>query len=201
MAVYVAKALIAHGKVERGWLGVTIRNLTPDLAKSVHAEKLTGALIVDVIKGSPADRAGIKKNDVVIAYGDKEIPDSATLRNELAVTPIGQEVKVTVLRNGKKQILNIKIGSLEESIKLLSASVKERLGVEVRLPTVKEAQQYGFNPNQGVVIARLDSKGPLAEAGFEVGDMILAINGQPVEGMQGFVDLVISLPPSRRFLF
>ncbi len=78
MAAYVAKALIAHGKVERGWLGVTIRDLTPELVKSVHAESLKGALIVEVAKGGPAEKAGLKKNDVIIAYRDKEIPDSST---------------------------------------------------------------------------------------------------------------------------
>ena len=198
MAVYVANALIARGKVERGWLGVTIRNLTPELAKSVHAETKVGALVVDVVKGGPADKAGMKKNDVMISYGGKEIPDSATLRNEVAETPIGQEEKVTVLRNGKKENLTVKIGALEDSKKFLSASVKERLGAEVRLPTAKEVQEYGLNSNQGVGIAWLDSKGPLAEAGFEIGDMILAINGQPIEGMQRFVDLVSTLRPNQK---
>jgi serine protease Do len=198
MAVYVAKSLIARGKVERGWLGVTIRDLPPELAKSVHAETEMGALVVDVVKGGPADKAGMKKNDVVIAYGGKEIRDSATLRNEVAETPIGQEAKVTVLRNGKKENLTVKIGTLEDSIKFLSASVKERLGAEVRLPTAREVQEYGLNSNQGVGITWLDSKGPLAEAGFEIGDMLLAINGQPIEGMQSFVDLVSTLRPDQK---
>ena len=83
-------------------------------------------------------------------------------------------------------------------MQLLAASVKERLGAEVRLPTKKEIQQYGLNPNQGVVITWLDSKGLLAGAGFEVGDMILAINGQPIEGMESFVDLVSALRPNHK---
>jgi serine protease Do len=198
MATYVAKALIAHGKVERGWLGVTIRDLTPELAKSVHAETLKGALIVEVVKGGPAEKAGLKKNDVVIAYRGKEIPDTSTLRNDVAETPIGTEAKMTVLRNGKKEELTVKIGSLEASTKLLAAAVKDRLGAEVRLPTPAEVQKYGLNPNQGVVIIWLDPKGPLHEAGFEIGDMILAINNQPVEGMESFVDLVSILRPKQK---
>jgi serine protease Do len=194
MAVYVARALIVHGKVERGWLGVTIRDLTPESARSVHK----GAVIVEVVKGGPADKAGMKKNDVVMAYRGKEIQDSAALRNDVAETPIGTEAVITVLRNGKKENLTVKIESLEESIKFLSASVKERLGGEVRLPTPKEVEQYGLNPNQGVVITGLDPKGPLARAGFEIGDMILAINGQPIEGMDSFVDLVTMLRPNQK---
>ena len=139
MATHVAKALIAHGKVERGWVGITIRDLTPELAKTVHAETLKGALIVDVAKGGPADKAGIKKDDVIIAYRGKEVVDTSTLRNDVAETPIGTEAKMTVLRNGKKEELTVKIGSLEASTKILATAVKERLGVEVRTPTSGEA--------------------------------------------------------------
>jgi serine protease Do len=198
MAVYIAKTLIAHGKVERGWLGVTIRSLTPELEKSLHLETLKGALIVDVVKGGPAEKAGIEKNDVVIAYRGKEIGDSAALRNGVAETPIGQEVKVTILRAGKKEERTVTIRSLEEAVKILAASVKDRLGAEVRLPTSQEVEKYNLNVNQGVVISWLDPKGPLGEAGFEVGDMILAVNNQPVEGMESFVGLVSSLKPKQR---
>lgn len=198
MALHVAKALIAHGKVERGWLGVTIRDLTPELAKSVQAETVKGALIVDVAKGGPADAAGMKKNDVVIAYRGKEVIDSSTLRNDVADTPIGTGAKVTILRNGKKQELTVKIGSLEASTKILAAAVKDRLGVEVRPPNSSEANQYGITGNQGVVITWEDPKGPLKEAGFEVGDMILAINNQPIETMEEFVDVVSLLKPKQK---
>jgi serine protease Do len=198
MAVYVAKTLIAHGKVERGWLGVTIRDLTPELAKSIHTESLKGALIVDVAKGGPADKAGMKKDDVVIAYRDKEIPDSATLRNEVAETPIGSEVKITVIRDGKKEVLTAKIGSLEEATKFLAASVKNRLGAEVRPVNSLEVEKYGLNPNQGVVITWLDFKGPLREAGFELGDIILEIDNQPIGSMESFVLLVSSLKPHQK---
>ena len=90
MAVYIANALMAHGKVERGWLGVSIRDLTPELAREAHAATLAGALIADVVKGGPAEKAGLKKNDVVSPTG-KDVPDSATLRNDVAQTPIGRE--------------------------------------------------------------------------------------------------------------
>ncbi|HVP79967.1 MAG TPA: Do family serine endopeptidase [Thermodesulfobacteriota bacterium] len=195
MAQYIAKALIAHGKVERGWLGVTIQSLTPELANQVHAETLKGALIVDVAKGGPAEKAGLRKNDVVIAYRGKEISDSSTLRNDVAETPIGTEAKVTVLRSGKKEEHTVKIGTLEEATKVLTATVKERLGVEARSPNSSEVNRYGLNPNQGVVITWEDPKGPLREAGFEIGDMILAINDQPIDSMESFVDQVSLLKP------
>ncbi len=190
MAVHVSKALIAHGKVERGWLGVTIRDLTPELAKNVHAEEAKGTLIVDVTKGGPAERGGMKKNDGVIAYRGKEVTDTSVFRNEVAETPIGTEAKITVLRGGRKEDLTVKIGSLEASTKILAETVKERLGADVRSPNASDKEKYGLNANQGVVITWLDPKGPLKEAGFEVRDMILAIDNQPVDSMEGFVNLV-----------
>jgi serine protease Do len=198
MAQYVAKALITHGKVERGWLGVTIRDLTPELAKTVHAETMKGVLVADVTKGGPAERAGLKKNDVIIAYRGKEVSESDELRNAVAETSIGTEAGITVLREGKKEQLTVRVGSLEEATKILSASVKERLGVEVRAPNSLEVNKYGINPKEGVVITREEAKGPLQEAGFEVGDMILAIDNQPIESMESFVDLVSLLKPKQQ---
>jgi serine protease Do len=198
IAVHVSKALIAQGKVERGWLGVTIRDLTPELAKNVGVEELKGVLIVDVTKGGPAERAALKKNDVVIAYQGKEITDSGVFRNEVAETPIGTEAKITVLRGGRKEDLTVKIGSLGASTKILAASVKERLGAEVRSPNSSEKDKYRLNPNQAVVITWLDPKGPLKEARFQVGDMILAIDNQPIESMESFVDLVSVLQSKQK---
>ena len=198
MAQYVSKALIAHGRVERGWLGVTIRNLTPELAKTAHVETLMGVLLVDVTKEGPAEKAGLKKNDVIIAYRGKEVSDSSELRNGVAETSPGTEAKITVLRDGKKEDFNVKIESLEQSVKLLAETAKERLGAEVRSPNTQEVNKYGLTPNQGVVITWEDPKGPLKEAGFEVSDMILAINDQPIESMESFVDLVSMLKPKQK---
>jgi serine protease Do len=198
MALYVSKALIAHGKVERGWVGVSVRDLTPDLAKSAGTEILKGALIADVVKGGPAEKAGLRKNDIVIFYGSKEIRDSSTLRNAVAATPIGQEARITILRNGKREELGLKVGSLESSAILLAAGVKERLGVEVRDVSAAEAKKYSLDSKQGVFIIRVDPKGPLGEAGFEVGDIIMGIENQPIENLESFVNLASALQPKQK---
>jgi serine protease Do len=184
--------------VERGWLGVTTQDLTPELAKSAHMETLQGAFVVDVPKGGPAEKAGIKKNDVVIEYRGKQIPDSSTLRNEVAATPIGEEVKIILYRSGKKEELTVKVGNLESAATILAASAKDRLGAEVRALTTQELEKYGLNANQGVAVNWLDPKGPLYGAGFEVGDLILGINNQPVEGVESFVRLVTALKPNEK---
>jgi serine protease Do len=198
MAQHIAKVLIVHGKVERGWLGVSIQDLTPELAQSVHLEALRGAYVVEVVKGGPAERGGLQKGDVVVGYEGKEVTDAGALRNQVAVTPIGEEARLGVWREGKKLELMVKIGRLEDATRILASAIKERLGITARRVTPKEAEKYGLQSNQGVAIATVEPKGPLGEAGFEVGDIILGIDGQPIQGMEGFVGLVSSLKPQQK---
>ncbi len=198
MAIHVSKALIARGKVERGWLGVDIQDLTPELAKNAHAEAFKGAFIADVVKGGPAEKAGLKKNDVVIAFAGRAIADSGMLRNAVAAAPIGQEVKITIERNGKREDLNVMIGNLESANKILANTVKERLGIEVRAVAPREVQKYNMDNNQGVAITWVDPKGALGEAGFEVGDIILGIENQPIAGLDNFIELVSVLKPNQK---
>ena len=200
MAVHIANTLIAHGKVERGWLGGSIQELTPELAKSFELGSTKGALIAQVIKGGPADKAGLKRGDVVISYDGKEITDTGTLRNKVADTVMGKEVTVTVLREGERVDLTVKIGSEQEAINLLSASLRDRLGVVVRPVTAKEAEQYGLDAQEGVAIDSLESDGLLAKAGFEVGDIILEIDGRSVNGVEGFVALVNQLQHNQKII-
>lgn len=195
MALHVVKALIAHGKVERGWLGVNAQDLTPDLAKSFGLESFKGALIAEVTKNGPADQAGIKQGDVVLVFNGKEITDASTLRNEVGNKRIGEEVKMIVWRGKERKEIMVTIGNLEELIKTEKASLKERLGGEFKSVGPKEVEKYSLGSSSGVVITWLDSKGPLAKAGFEVGDMILVINDQNIDGLESFGALINTIPP------
>jgi serine protease Do len=198
MALTVSKAIIAHGKVERGWLGVEVQDLTPAVAKIARAETTAkGAFIADVVKGGPADKGGIKKNDVVVSFAGKEIADSGMLRNAAAASPIGHAVKVAVLREGRREELTVTIGSLESANEILAKTVKERLGVEVRDITPREVQKYTMDSKQGVVITKVDPKGPLGAAGFELGDVILGIENQPIDGVGTFIAIASALKPKQ----
>jgi serine protease Do len=198
MALYVSRALIANGKVERGWLGVSVSNVP---APSTGAQPPRGAQVMNVIKGGPADRSGLKKNDIITRYGDKEITESSELQNGVAATPAGRDMKLMILRDGRQQELMVQIGRLEESTKLLGVSVKERVGAEVRALTAKEAEKYGLEKPQGVVISRLDPKGAFAKAGLELSDVILAIGDETIEGVDTFVRLVNALPGGQEIPF
>jgi serine protease Do len=200
MAVHVARALIDHGKVIRGWMGISIRDLTPEQVKSMNLADNKGALVTEVIPNSPAQKAGLKKDDLVIMYQDRKIGDAATLQSSVADTAIGKKVDLTVLRNGKDVGLTVTIGNLDDAMRKIAASLEDRLGVVVRPLTAEEDQKYGIESNQGVAIAKLDADGLLGKAGFEKDDVILDINNIPVEGVEGFVSLAKALPPHQQAL-
>jgi serine protease Do len=198
MASHVAKALIAHGKVERGWVGVSGQDLTPDLAKSFGLALPKGALLAEVQKGGPGDKAGLKKGDIVVAYQDRQIADASAFRNEVANSAIGEQVKVGIWRDGKKQEIPVTVGNLEDAKKAVAAEVKGRLGVVVRPLTVKEAEDYGLSLPKGVAIEWIDPKGPIGKTGFEVGDVILALDNQPVQGVDSFNEMMLAMPHGQK---
>jgi serine protease Do len=198
MAITIAKTIIARGRVERGWMGVSVQDLTPELAKTLAVTATRGAVINDVIKGGPAERAGLRKNDVVIGFQGREIHDASALRNVAALATIGQDVKLTAIRQGKKQEFSVRIANLAESTKHTAGTIKERLGAEVRAVTAKESERFGLETGQGVALANVEPKGPLGAAGFEAGDLILEINGQLISGLDTLIELASALKARQR---
>lgn len=198
IALHVAKTLITHGKVERGWLGITIQDVPSERAKTAGVQTGRGAMIDSVVKGGPADKAGMKKGDIVTSFEGRQIPDAGTLRNQIANMTVGSVAKMSVLRGGKKQDLSVKVGNLKDEIKALASAVKNRIGGEVRPVTPKEGDKYGLTAGQGVTVTRVDPHGPLAAAGFEAGDMILEVNNQAVSGLEGFLEIFNSLQPKQQ---
>ncbi len=194
MALHIAQQLIATGKVQRGWLGVSIQDMTPMLAKKMKLRIDKGALVNDVVQGSPAEASGLKKNDIIIDYQGRAITDAASLQNEVANTANGQEATLTIMRDGESKSFKVKVGDLQTAVKKMAASAENRMGATIRTVTEKEAQQYGMQEPMGVAIEALQKNGPLAVAGFEVNDIITKINNIPVEGVESFADIVKALP-------
>jgi serine protease Do len=135
---------------------------------------------------------------VVIAYGDKETADASALRNAVAVTPVGHEVKVTVWRGGQQQTLTVTVRNLAEASKALLATAGVRLGIEVHPVTSQEAERYGLEPPHGVAITRVAPNGAMGKAGLEVQDILLAIDGQPIDNAESLADLTAALQPQQR---
>jgi serine protease Do len=198
MASYVSKQLIATGTVTRGWLGVAVQNLNPELLQKAKVESLKGAYVLDVVKGGPADKGGLQKGDVIIGYQGEKVSDAGSLRNAVAQTAVGATAKLTILREGKKKEIVVKIGNLAEAPKFMASGIQQLLGISVRPVTQKEIGEYGLSSNPGVAIVKVDRQGPLGKAGFEVGDIILQMNGQPVMGYDSFVEIVNTLRPGEK---
>jgi serine protease Do len=200
MAVYISRELIAKGKVERGWLGVSVQDLSYDLSKTMGVEGTRGALVSEVIKRSPAEKAGLKQGDVVVAFNGREIRDASQLRNEAASATIGREARVTILRDGKKQEIPVRIESMQAPVHATTAPIRERLGVTVRIPTAKEASRLKLQPGQGVIIARVEAGSPGAKAGLEPGDVILEVNEMAVTSPQDLSEALAIVKPGQYVL-
>jgi serine protease Do len=200
MATYITRELIAKGKVERGWLGVSVQDLTHDLSKTMGIETTRGALISEVHKASPAEKAGLRQGDVVVAYNGREIRDASQLRNEAAASPIGREVKVTILREGKRREVPVRIESLDGRVQASALPIQERLGVTVRTPSSREASRLKLRPGQGVIITRVDPGGPGAKAGLEPGDVILEVNEKPLANAQDLSGALALVKPGEEIL-
>ena len=198
IASHVAKSLISRGKIERGWLGISVQDLTPELAKAFSVSAVKGALVSEVVKSGPAERSGIRKGDVITSVNGKAVTDGNMLRNEVAVTPIGKDLKMTLLRGAKSMDVTARVGDFRAAAGSVSAAVQDKLGVEVRAVTPKEAKKYGLETGHGVAITKVESQGPLGRAGFEVGDMLLEINGQAISGLEGLMEVVSGLGSKER---
>jgi serine protease Do len=201
MAVRVSQQLIDHGRVTRGWLGVSVQDITPDMADSFGLETPMGALVSEVVRGGPAEQAGIDRGDVILAYQGMSISDAGFLRNAVAKTPPGSAAAFTLWRKGREMELTVEIGNLQEAREKIIASVEDRLGVQARQVTRADMQQFGLPSQQGVVVERIEPGSILGDAGLEEGDFILAINGHPATGVEEFASLAMAIPPEQPALF
>ena len=197
--VNMAKAVITQlretGKVTRGWLGVTVQPVTPELAKSFGLKDEKGALISDVMKNSPAEKSGLKAGDVILEFDGKRIGDMHELPRLAAVTPVGKKALIKVLRNGKTLEKSVTIEKMSEgaSIQENSAAVQEKLGITVTDLTRELAQQLGTDLKSGVVVREVTPGSAAEEAGIMQGDIILQINGAEVADSADYAKLVAPL--------
>ncbi len=182
IAAYVSQELIKHGKVVRGWLGVSLQKITPELARSFKLSSFKGSLVSDVLKDGPADHAGIKRGDVITGFNGNKVDNPSTLRNDVSLTPPGTQVSFQILRNGAKLNISVKVGNLETQQTAMANALKQEFGIVVRPTTTDEANQYGLSSPEGVAIVSVLPDSPFAKAGFQKDDLILQIDSNQVDG-------------------
>lgn len=186
MAKEYLPQLKEKGKVTRGWLGVSIQAITPELAKSFGLENENGALVADVVKDSPADKAGLKRGDIILEFDGKKIHSEHELPRIVAATQVGKTVAVKILREGKREEKSLVVARLGEGATGGGAVSQEKFGMTLKDFTKEQASQMGLKDIAGVVVSDVKPGGAAEEAGITAGDIVREINGIPVKNTSDF---------------
>ena len=189
LARWVMEQILEHGKVVRGWLGVVIQEITPDIAEAIGVKE--GILVAQVMKGSPADKAGLKVGDIIIALNGRKLEDVRDLQLSIMKTKPGTEVTLTIIREGKRKEIKVKVGELPEKISRKPKSYEgEDLGLSLRDLTPKEKARFGV---EGVLVVSVAPGSPAYESGLRPGDVIMRVNYKKVSTVREFYKLIESL--------
>ena len=200
MAKAVMDQLLKNGKVRRGMLGVTIQGIDADLASSLNLPAARGAIVTSVTAGGPADKAGIKRGDVITAINNQSVADNNSARNEIAKLAPGSNATVTVMRNGREQKMQVTLAELPDreqpnpdtdSGEQGASGGTERFGLTLQPLTSDAAQRYGLDADdQGLLVTRVDPSSNAATAGIRQGDLIQEVNRLPVKTFVEFSNAI-----------
>lgn len=192
MIKYVEKQLRDKGTVDRGFLGVVIQNLTPDLSKWFDIQRGKGVLISGVSEGSPAEKAGLQRDDIIVEFNGQPVEEAGSFRSRVSTTPPGEKVDIVVLRNGKREKIRVEIGTLPED-KGRTASAKPGMpagivgaGLTVQNLTDDLAERLGFKGLSGVVVSDVESGSAAEAAGIKPGMLIQEVNRRQIHNTQEF---------------
>lgn len=201
MVKTVMDNLIKHGKVVRGWLGVSIQQITPELAKQFNLKEQKGVLVGDVTEDSPAERAGIKRGDVIIGYNGKDVEDPANLRNMVANTPPGKEVVLRAVHDGKAETVKVTVAELPAETQKLQGKIDNVLkGIQVQNIT-QDLRRNLRLPKQvtGVIITDVEEGSP-AGGILSRNDVIMEINRKSVSNLGDFEKVVSGIRSDQNML-
>lgn len=203
LAKNVVEQLKEKGRVVRGWLGVVVQIVTPELADSFGLENKKGALVADVEEDAPADQAGIKKGDIILTFDGKEIKEMRDLPLIVAQTAVGEKVGVGVLRNGKSLAFKVTVGELKEGEADTFADEKSRkdVGMEVSELTRELARKYGISETRGVVVIYVENDSPAERAGIREGDVIIEVNRASVVNLDEYYEAIKEAKKGDKILF
>ena len=203
--INLAKELLPQlrgkGKVTRGYLGVLIQKVTPEIAESLGMDRGYGALVANVSKDGPADKAGVKVGDVIVEFDGKEVKDSGDLPIIVARTPVDKKIRMKVLRDKKEITLNVAVGELKDEEVVASAPEKGELGMTVQKLTPQLAENLGLDKTDGVVVTAVEPGSAADEAGIRRGDVIVEVDRKPVRGVEEYRKSIAGSRKGRGILF
>jgi serine protease Do len=190
----VISQLESHGKVARGWLGVAIQSITPDIASSMGIKQPKGAIVASIVPGGPAAKAGFQQGDVVIAINGKEIDDNRDLTRRVAALPAGTKAAFSVVRQGAPRTLTAQIGQRKDEQVASAAPAQsndattsrgEAMGLGLAAVTPEMRRTYNIDGNvEGVLITRVDPNSDAADKGLQPGDVLISISNHSVHTPQ-----------------
>lgn len=195
LAKTVVEQLKTKKRVIRGWLGVMIQRVTPEIAKNFGLKEAEGALVADVVEGSPAEKAGIKRGDIIVAYDGKPIKDMDTLPRLVAQTEVGKKVKVKIIREGKVLEKEVIIGELKEEEQRIAKEpeIEKNLGLVVQDITPDIARHLNIKDKTGVIVTDVYPGSPADEAGIRRGDIIKEIGRKQIRNTKDFKEAMRSV--------
>lgn len=195
--------LIEHGKITRGWLGIRMNSVNHDLAEKLNLDEPRGALVVEVARNSPAEKAGMKPGDVIIEFNKKTIKDTSHLMQVVASSGVGAKVKGKVLRNGKEILLTVKLDKRTEEALASFVSSEEPIyshvtlsGMRVHSLTPELAKRYGHQGETGVIVVEVEQSSPAARSGIKPGYLIKEIDYTEITTLDDFETVVAKLKES-----
>jgi serine protease Do len=194
MAKEIMGQLIKTGKVTRGWLGLYIQPITPELKEQFDLPSEDGALVSEVVEGGPSDKAGLKRGDVVVEFDGKRIKDTNQLRMMAAGTEVGTKVKLKVVRDGREKAFDVKIGELPEEDagsvfepRSSDQKIADKMGFAVSELTGNTSEQLGLEPGTaGVVVDSIRQSSDAYQNGLRQGDVVVEVNGEPVNNVSDY---------------
>jgi serine protease Do len=198
--------LIEKGEVERGWLGVYIKDVSYDMAEKFRLQNTDGALVDQVQSDSPAEKAGFKSGDVIVEFDGKPVKSTGQLRIIVASTDVGKPVAVKVIRDGREKILTVKIGKLSgESIvfaggEFSSEDVEALAGLKVKNLTSEIAERYGYEEEEGVVVTEVSPESVAYKEGIRPGDLIREVERKPVKKVENYKKITKELKGQKTVL-
>ena len=201
MVQNVMKSLIKNGKVVRGWLGVSAQSLTPEIAKQFGLKEQGGALVGDVVEGSPAEKAGLKRGDLIIKYDGKPVNDPAQLKNMTASTPVGKEVLLHIVRDGKTKTVKVGIAELTSAGQTMQSAFNNLLrGVHVQdlTPEIRKGLAIPARVT-GVIVTDMEDGTP-AESVLMQNDVIIEINKNRINTVQDYEKIGDHIKPDQNVL-
>jgi S1-C subfamily serine protease len=192
----VMNQLIKSGRVVRGWLGVAIQDVTDELSSSFGVREREGVLVADVIKGGPAESAGVRPGDVVVEFNGVKIKEVPDLQRRVASVTPGETVKLTVVRDKQMVPVTVAIGEMPAEDTAVAAVERETegLGMQVEALAPDAAERLGLPFSQGLIVTDVAAGGPADRAGLRRGDVILEVERRPVMDLAGLRRALAAAP-------